>query len=219
MQGVLCGKDEGYVASHSVDDSLLAFGTSLVGVINVTIDDDDHASRIAQVEVAGGQGGDVQSGRGDDVEVQNAAQILELHSARGGRHGDLLQSTNKFNTYLNGADGWLFLDKCDIATLEEMECWWDGNNRSSTEEMYTVFYAAKCEYTLEKDQDEMEEGPEPPQPSGGNTDGEGNNEDDHHIRWLPTKYQMEIVMKNENEAKELSSGENYHGAARYAPRP
>ena len=147
------------------------------------------------------------------------AQILELHSARGGRHGDLLRSTNKFNTYLNCADGWLFSDECDIATLEEMECWWDDNNRSSTEEMNTVFYAAKCKYTLEKDQDEMEEGPEPPQPSGGNTDGEGNNEDDHHIRWLPTKYQMEIVMKNENEAKELSSGENYHGAARYAPRP
>lgn len=72
MQGVLCGKDEGYVASHSVDGSLLAFGTSLVGVVNVTIDDADHASRIAQVEAAGGQGGDVQSGRGDNVEVQNA---------------------------------------------------------------------------------------------------------------------------------------------------
>jgi hypothetical protein len=137
------------------------------------------------------------------------AQILELHSARGGPHGNLLRSTNKFNTYLNGADGWLFSDECDIATLEEMVCWWDNNNRSRTEEMYTVFYAAKCEYTMEKDQNEMEEGLEPPKPSGGNTDGEGNNEDDHHTRWLPTKYRMEIVMKNENEAKELSSGDNY----------
>jgi hypothetical protein len=95
-----------------------------------------------------------------------------------------------------------------------MEWWWDDNNRSRTEEMYTVFYAAKHEYTLEKDR-EMEEGLGLSWTSGGNMDGEGNDKDDHNTRRVPTKRRMEIAMKNENEAKELSSGKNYHGATRY----
>ena len=35
----LCGKDEGYVASHSFDNSSLAFGASLVGDVDATIND------------------------------------------------------------------------------------------------------------------------------------------------------------------------------------
>ena len=37
-----CGKDEGYAASCSFDDSSLSFGASLVGAIDATIDDDDN---------------------------------------------------------------------------------------------------------------------------------------------------------------------------------
>ena len=55
------------------------------------------------------------------------ARILELRSACGGRHGNLLPSTEIFAAYLNGADGWLFSDECDNATLEEMESRWDDN--------------------------------------------------------------------------------------------
>ncbi len=36
-----CGRDEGYFASRSFDDSLLAFGASLIGAIDVTIDEDN----------------------------------------------------------------------------------------------------------------------------------------------------------------------------------
>ena len=45
-----CGKDEGYATSRTSDDSSLSFGASLVGAIDVTMDDDnndgnDHALR------------------------------------------------------------------------------------------------------------------------------------------------------------------------------
>jgi hypothetical protein len=83
-------------------------------------------------------------------------QILKLRSAHGGRQGNLLPSTDEFATYRNGADGWLISDECNNATQEEMELWRD-DNRLRTEEMGAAFYAAKHEYTLEKDR-EMEEG-------------------------------------------------------------
>ena len=92
------------------------------------------------------------------AETRNAieARILELCSARGGRHGGLLPSTDNFAAYLDGTDGWLFLDECNNATPEEMESRWD-NVRSRTEEMCTAYYAAKHKYALEEDQ-EMKEG-------------------------------------------------------------
>ena len=41
--------------------------------------------------------------------------------AQGGRHNDLLPSIDELAAYLNGVDGWLFLDECGNATPEEME--------------------------------------------------------------------------------------------------
>ena len=61
-----------------------------------------------------------------------------------------------FAAYLDGADGWLFLDESNDAKPEEMESRWD-DVRSRTEEMCLAYYAAEREYTLEKDR-EMEEG-------------------------------------------------------------
>ena len=58
--------------------------------------------------------------------------------------------------YLDGADGWLFLDECNNAKPEEMESQWD-NVRWRTEEMCMAYYIAEREYALEKDR-EMEEG-------------------------------------------------------------
>ena len=49
------------------------------------------------------------------------AQILELRLAHSGCHGNLLLSTDEFTVYLNGADGWLFLDECNNVMPEEME--------------------------------------------------------------------------------------------------
>ena len=77
--------------------------------------------------------------------------------------------------------------------------------------MCVVYYAAKREYTLEKDR-EMEEGARAAAAvraaaeGGGGADGEGNDKEDHNTQWLPTKRQMEIVMKNKNKANELFLG-------------
>ena len=61
-----------------------------------------------------------------------------------------------FAAYLDGTDGWLFLDECNNAKPEEMESRWD-DVRSRTEGMCAAYYMAECEYALEKDR-EMEEG-------------------------------------------------------------
>jgi hypothetical protein len=121
--------------------------------------------------------------------------------------------------YLNGADGWLFSDECNNVTPEEMKLQRD-DNRSRTEEMLcAAFYVAEHEYTPKKDR-KMEEGARTAATEravaegGGNTDGEGNSEDDHDMRRLPIKRRMDITMKNKNEADKLFSDENYRGAAR-----
>ncbi len=116
-----------------------------------------------------------------------------------------------FPAYLDGADGWLFSDKCDGSKPDEMESRWD-DVRSRTEEMCTAYYVAGGEYMLEKDR-EMEEGARAAvaerasAKGGGGMDGKGNNEEDHDTQWLPTKHQMEIVMKNKNKANELFLGD------------
>ena len=221
-----CGKDEGYVPSRSFDDSSLAFGASLVGAVDVMIDDDDdndralRRSKLREDEGAM-QDRDVRMMRRAETRNAIEARILELRSARGGRHGDLLPSTDEFAAFLDGEDDWLFSNECDDATPQEMESRWD-DVRSRTEDMCAAFYAAEREYLLEKDR-EMEEGARiaaaerAAAEGGGGEDGEGNDEDDHDTRRLPTKRRMEIVMKNKNEANELFSGGNYrHAAARYA---
>jgi hypothetical protein len=77
--------------------------------------------------------------------------------------------------------------------------------------MCAVYYAAEREYALEKDR-EMGEGARAAAAErtaaegGGGRDGEGNDKEDHNTQWLPTKRQMEIVMKNKNKANELFLG-------------
>ena len=85
-----------------------------------------------------------------------------------------------FAAYLDGADGWLFSDKCDYTKPEEMESWWD-DVRSRTEEMCAAYYPAEHEYALEKDR-EMEKGARAAAAKraaaegGGGADREGNDE-------------------------------------------
>ncbi|KAL3771140.1 hypothetical protein ACHAW5_009924 [Stephanodiscus triporus] len=223
-----CGKGEGYVPSRSFDDSYLAFGASLIGVVPPTadddddramIDDDDRASRRSRLREAedGMRARDARMLRRAELRNGIEARVLELRSARDGRHGDLLPKTDEFARYLDETDDWLFSDECDVATADEMEARWD-KVRSRTEDMCADYYAAEREYSMEKER-EMEEGArlaaaERAAEVGG---GDGDDEDDHDTRRLPTKRRMEIVMKNKNEANELFSDGNYrHAAARYA---
>ena len=71
-----CGRDEGYFASCSFDDSLLAFGASLVGAIDATIDKDDDdydctlcKSRLCEAEGRMMQRADAQRDRGPDFRI------------------------------------------------------------------------------------------------------------------------------------------------------
>jgi len=50
IRSALCGKDKGYVMSCSFDEPSLAFGASLVGAVNATINDNNCILRIAQVK-------------------------------------------------------------------------------------------------------------------------------------------------------------------------
>ena len=147
---------------HSFDDLPLAFWTSTVSAADATVDrdedDNDRASCRLRLREAGWVMRDWDAWMMRRAETRNAikARILKLRLARGGRHGGLLPSTDKFAAYLDGADGWLFSDECNDARPEEMESRRD-NVRSRTEEMCTSYYAAGREYVLEKDR-EMEEG-------------------------------------------------------------
>ena len=188
---------------HSFDNLPLAFWTSIVGAANATVDrddnDDDHdcascRSRLREAEWAM-RDRDARMMRRAKTRNAIEARILELRSARGSRHGGLLPSMDKFTAYLDGADGWLFLDECNDATPEEMESRWD-DDQSRTEEICTVYYAAERKYMLEKDQ-EMEEGARAAAAKraaaegGGSADSEGNNNNDHDTQQLPIKHRME----------------------------
>ena len=203
---------------HSFNDLPLAFWTSIVGVANTTVDrnedGDDPASRRSSLLKAEWAMRDRDAQMIRRAKTCNAieARILESRLARGGRHGGLLPSTDEFATYLDGADGWLFSDEYNNPTPEEMESQWDDIG-SRTEEMCAAYYAAKHEYALENDS-EMEEGARAAaaeraatEGGGGGTDGEDNNEDNHDTQWLPMKRQMEITMKNKNEANKLFLGD------------
>ncbi|KAL3806626.1 hypothetical protein ACHAXA_010814 [Cyclostephanos tholiformis] len=219
-----CGKREDYVPSRSFDDSYLAYGASLIGNVGpVTGDgddiiDDDRASRRCWLRSAEEAmlDRDARMLRRADVRNGIEARVLELRSARGGRHGDLLPKTDDFARYLDELDNWLFSDECDAASVEEMEGKWE-DVKSRTEEMCADYYAAEREYSLEKDRKMEEEAKLAAAERAAEGGEDGDDEDDHDTRRLPTKRRMEIVLKNKNEANELFSDGNYrHAAARYA---
>ncbi len=106
-----CGKDEGYVSSHSFDDLPLAFWTSIVGAADATVDrhddDNDRASRRSRLQEAEWAMHDRDAWMMRRAKTRNAieARILELRSERGSCHGGLLPSTDEFAVYLDGMDG------------------------------------------------------------------------------------------------------------------
>jgi tetratricopeptide (TPR) repeat protein len=140
------------------------------------------------------------------------ALVLELRSAKHGKHGALLPSDD-LDSYLNGLDDWLFSDEADGADLETMTAKWDEINKQ-IKEMCSAYYEAidTDQKAMEK---EMEEEAKRAQLEDAANAGDGD-EDDHDNRRLPKKRRMEIVMKNKNEATELFKDGNYKfAAARY----
>ncbi len=112
---------------HSFDDLPLAFWTSTVSTADATVDrdedDNDRASCRLRLREAGWAMRDWDAWMMRRAETRNAieARILKLRLARGGRHGGLLPSTDKFAAHLDSADGWLFSDESNDARPEEME--------------------------------------------------------------------------------------------------
>lgn len=216
-----CDKGEEYVPSRSFDDSLLAFGASLIGVVpadTMEVDDEDHEARRSKLREAEDamRERDVQMLLRAELRNGIEARVLELRSARSGRNGDLLPKTDEFTKYLDDTDEWLYSDECEVATVEEMEAKWN-DVRMKTEEMCAEFFAAEKERVMKKEREMEEEVIQAAADRAANGGGDGDEEEDHDSRRLNFSRRMEIVMKNKKEANELFSDGNYkHSAARYA---
>ena len=214
-------KGDDFVFARSLDDTSLAFGASLVGITSPTdmngMDADREARRcqLLQDEVALSEQ-DVKLMKKDVIRNQIEAYILELRSARHSKHGSLLPSSEEFAELLDSTDDWLFSEECDAATLAQMEQKWTAIE-SKMKEMCADYFAAKQKEAEEKDREMDEEAKLGAALRDAEAAMNGDEEDDHDTRRLPTKRRMEIVMKNKNEANELFSDKNYrHAAARYA---
>lgn len=220
------GRGDDFVLSRSLDDTSLAFGASLVGIVTpsssgesdtemIDAEHDARRAKLLEMEAAMTQQ-DAQLLQKDEIRNKIEAHILELRSARHSKHGDLLPSSEEFTSYLDGTDDWLFSEGCDEATLEQMEEKWNSV-QSKTQEMCGEYLAAKQAEAVEKEREMEEEARIGAVERDAEAAMNGDEEEDHDTRRLPTKRRMEIVMKNKNEANELISDGNYrHAAARYA---
>lgn len=214
-----CDKGEEYIPSRSFDDSSLAFGASLIGIVTaeaVEEEDDDRVTRRSKLRVEEQTmlERDKQMIRRSDSRNKIEARVLELRSAIMGRNGDILPKTGGFVKFLDDTDEWLYSDKCDEATVEEMESKWT-DVRMTTELMCADYFAAEKEREMQKER-EMEEEAKLAAAERG-AEGDGDDEEDHDTRRLNFPRRLEIVMKNKKEANELFSDGNYkHAAARYA---
>ena len=219
------GKNEDFVLSKSLDDTSLAFGASLIDVIDmpssstnnvdVTPEREERRAQLLEKELAM-MNRDVQMVKKDEIRNQIEAHILELRSARHSTHGSLLPSSDEFASYLNANDDWLFSDECEHATVETMEEKWT-QIQGKTQEFCADYLAATQADAARKEKELEDEAKR----AAAEQDAEAANGDseveDHDNRRLPFKRRMEIVLKNKTEANELFSGGNYkHAAARYA---
>ena len=214
------GKEDDFVFAKSLDDTSLSFGACLIGdstssSIESGADRDARRAKLLEDEIAMSQL-DVQYLKKDEIRNQIEAHILELRSAKHSKHGSLLPTSDEFNTLLDSTDDWLFSEECDNASLQQMEEKWN-TVESATKELCSAYLNAKQAEADEKEREMEIEAKLGAAEREAEAAMNGDEEQDHDTRRLPTKRRMDIVMKNKNEANELFSDKNYrHAAARYA---
>jgi molecular chaperone DnaK (HSP70) len=215
-----CDKGEEYIPSRSFDDSSLAFGASLIGIVTAeAVEEEEDEGRAARrlklrVEEQTMLERDKQMIRRADSRNKIEARVLELRSAITSRNGDVLPKTGGFVKFLDDTDEWLYSEKCDEATVEEIEAKWT-DVRLTTELMCADYFAAEKKREMQKEREMEEEAKQAAAERGA--EGDGDDQEDHDTRRLNFPRRLEIVMKNKKEANELFSDGNYkHAAARYA---
>jgi hypothetical protein len=202
--------DESFSFSKSLDDTSLALGAAMMGGMSCApvddvldnISDERKALResLRNNEVIMAEK-DAELVKKDELKNQIESHILELRSARHGKHGSLLPDSEEFTAYLDGTDDWIFSEECDDATLDAMSKKWQ-EVQSKSEELCAEYLNAK-KLEAERVDREMEE--EAKRAAAEAAMNGEDVEDDHDNRKLPTKRRMEIVMKNKAEVSLLST--------------
>ena len=202
--------------SYSFDDTSAALGAALIGEdesfdasLQVKDGNEEKRQKLRQAEEemkALDQDMQIRADTMNKIE----AHILEMRSAKHGKHGSLLPST--LDAFLDDVENWLFSEEADQASKEDVLAKLDTTIKE-TNEMAKDYSDALQKEKDAKDREMEEEAKKAQEERDGEQDGE---EDDHDNRRLPKKRRMEIVMKNKAEANELFSDGNYKfAAARY----
>ncbi|KAG7371350.1 Hsp70 domain containing protein [Nitzschia inconspicua] len=208
--------------SKSLDDTSAALGAAVVGesanvseqVVTVPEPSTEVLERrknLREEEIAM-ETLDLEEKAKSDLRNKIETMVLELRSAKQGKHGGLLPG-DALESYLNELDDWIYSEEADGANLQSMTDKWDDTNTKIKDMCAEYFDAVEKEQKAKEK--EMEEEAKKAQleeaMNGGDVD-----EEDHDNRRLPKKRRMEIVMKNKNEATELFKDGNWKfAAARY----
>mmetsp|Transcript_1190 Transcript_1190/g.2102 ORF Transcript_1190/g.2102 Transcript_1190/m.2102 type:complete len:730 (+) Transcript_1190:311-2500(+) len=198
--------------SHSLDDTSVAMGAALLGEDGTTGDylavDEEKRKCLFEAEQAMMRL-DAEVAMLADARNKIESHVLEMRSARHGKHGSLLPE--ELDAHLTKTDDWLFSEECDNADLDQMNAKLEEVLAKSNE-MCAVYYEA-----VSKEAEMMEKQmKEEAERAKAEREAAGEDDEDHDNRRLPKKRRMEIVMKNKQEANELFAGKNYkHAAARY----
>eukprot|EP00980_Cylindrotheca_fusiformis_P031053 scaffold25752_cov108-Cylindrotheca_fusiformis.AAC.1 len=209
----VAGGTEVTTLSHSLDDTSAALGAALIGEEQnppePLVGNEERRNQFREAEK-------VMAALDEDMQIRAdtmnriEAHVLEMRSAKHGKHGSLLPST--MDSYLDDVENWMFAEETDLATKDDVIAKLEATIKETREMAKDFFDALK----KEKDDAEREmeaEAKKAQEERAGEPDGE---EDDHDNRRLPKKRRMEIVMKNKAEANELFSDGNFKfAAARY----
>jgi tetratricopeptide (TPR) repeat protein len=208
--------------SKSLDDTSAALGAALVGesahieylvvpAPEVSEETSDRRKKIREEELAM-ECLDQMAKSKADVLNKMETLVLELRSAKHGKHGSLLPE-GELDTYLNELDDWMLSEDADNANLESLTLKWDETN-TKIKDMCAAYYDALDKDRKAKEKEMEEEALKAKLEEMA--DGDDADDEDHDNRRLPKKRRMEIVMKNKNEATELFKDGNWKfAAARY----
>jgi len=162
---------------------------------------------------------DEEIARKGEIRNKMEAHVLEMRSAKYGKHASLLPDGTVLDEHLQEVDDWLFSEESDNATLQDIQSKLDSTVAKTNDMCSTYLQAVKDEEDAKDREMEAEaqqaqaEAAAAAAAAGGGDEEEA---EDHDNRRLPKKRRMEIVMKNKSEANELFSDGNYrHAAARY----
>jgi molecular chaperone DnaK (HSP70) len=200
--------------SYSLDDTSAALGAALVGEDasnppEAMVVNKDKRTKMREAEQTMATLDQDMQVRADTMN-KIEAHVLEMRSARHGKHGSLLPST--LEAFLDDVENWIFSEEAEQASKDDVLAKLEAT-MEKTDELAKDYLDALQKERDAKDREMEAEAKLAQEERAGEQEGE---EDDHDNRRLPKKRRMEIVMKNKAEANELFSDGNFKfAAARY----